>query len=381
MIHAPLVVAQLFLALTAASICYTSFALFRVATLRFPSAGSETKPAITILKPLFGPEEQLQENLASFCDQKYPCYQVIFAVRDSDDPALAVAERVRAARPQREIVIASGGNAALSNPKIENLAAAMPLVTGEIIVIADSDVRAPAGYLDAIAAAFTSARVGAVTTLYGAASTETFAARLGALHVNDEFTPSVLVATALQPLRYCLGATMAVRRGVLDEIGGIESIGATLADDYALGALVSARGYRIALAATIPLTLISEASLGELLARELRWARTIRAVRPLGYAGSVVTMPLPFALLTLLLWPNAATGVGLFLLALVLRLALHLAAHRRLSIPGRPEPWLLPVREVLSLVVWALGLFGGISRWRTRNLAEQARGSGGHAEG
>lgn len=382
MIHAPAALAQLSLALTAASICYTSFALVRVLALRLPKSGNETKPAITVLKPLFGLEPQLEENLASFCDQQYPRYQVIFAASDPDDPALAVARRLRDARPRAAIAIASGGGVTpLVNPKIENLVAAMPLATGEVILIADSDIHVSTGYLDAIAAAFADSDVGAVTALYGARATAGLVAHLGALHVNDEFTPSVLVATALQPLRYCLGATMAVRRSVLEAIGGIEKLGATLADDYALGALASGKGYRVAFAATIPLTLIAEPRLGELIARELRWARTIRAVRPLGYAGSVLTLPLPFALLTLLLWPDPAIGLGIFLLALALRVALHLAARRRLGVPDRPQPWLVPLREALSLGVWALGLFGGVTRWRSRNLAERASGSEGHAKG
>ena len=383
MIHAPLGLAIASLLLTAASICYTAFALLRTAALRFPrDSRAAPMPSISILKPLYGLEPQLEENLASFCDQEYPRFGVIFTACEAGDPALALAQRLRAERPHQEIAIASGAGArTLANPKIENLAGAMPLATGEIIVVADSDMRAPPGYLEAIARTFEDARVGAVTTLYGARSTQALAARLGALYVNDEFTPSVLVATALQPLRYCLGATMGVRRSVLEEIGGIDALGATLADDYTLGALVSRRGYRVALAATIPLTLVWESTLGQLLARELRWARTIRSMRPLGYAGSVITIPLPFAVVTLLLWPNAALGWGLFLLALGLRLVLHVTAHRRLRVPGRPQPWLVPLREMLSLTVWGLGLFGGVTRWRARDLSKQPRDGEGHAKG
>jgi ceramide glucosyltransferase len=375
MTHAPLAISAIFFVLAIASVLYTDFALIRLVTkpTAVPAEGSEL-PALTILKPLAGLEPELEENLRTFCDQEYPRFQVIFCAQNAEDPALDVARRIRASMPRCEIAVVAGGGAHVVNPKIENLLAALPSATGEILVVADSDMRVERDYLRRIASAFADPAVGAATTLYGARATQALAARLGAMFVNDQFMPSVLVATALQPLRYCFGATMAVRARVLDEIGGLAAIGATIADDYALGELVTRHGYRVALASAIPLTLVSERTLRALLAREIRWARTIRAVRPLGYAGSVVAFPMTWGLLNLIFAPAALFAGALFLAAVAFRVAVHVWAHRALRVPGRCAPWLVPLREALSVLVWAGGLVGTSARWRQARVSTRADG-------
>lgn len=376
MIHVGLAPSVMALALAIASIAYTAFALLRVLTLRLPEpAIGDALPSISVIKPLSGLEPELEENLATFCDQDYPRCQVIFAARDPADPALAVARALQTTHRDCEVEVVVGGGTPLPNPKVENLAGAIAHATGDVIVIADSDMSVDPHYLCGVAAPFADPRIGAVTALYGARSTGSFAARLGALFVNDSFAPSVLVAIALEPLRYCFGATMAVRRDSLARIGGIESLGGYLADDHMLGRAVSALGERVALAGCVPLTLISEPTLALLWARELRWARTIRAVRPLGFIGSAITYPLPFALAALLLLPSVLLGGALFAAAVVLRLALHYAAHRQLRIPGPAQPWLVPLRDLLSIAVWAASLFGRGARWRERKLIARGDGS------
>ncbi len=382
MIYAPLFVSWALLVFTTMSVVYTAFSVVRVATFNLPApAVGNALPTVTILKPLDGLEPELEANLATFCDQDYPRFQVIFSVRDANDPALEVARRVQAAFPDRAIEIVTSAGANLPNPKIDNLAGAMARVTGEIVVISDSDMCVNRSYLRGVVAPFEERRVGAVTAVFGARAAGSFASRLGALLINDQFMPSVLVAGALEPLRYCVGATMAVRRRILDEIGGIEAIGRNIADDYLLGYLVSNHGYLVALAGCIPLTLISERTLRELWARELRWARTVRAVRPVGFAGTIVTFPLPFAVLNLLFGGDLLSGWEFLATALGLRIAVDLWAHRRLGIPGYPRPWLVPLRDALSLCIWTASFFGREARWRNRELRMEGDGSLGSING
>ncbi len=376
MIHVPIAVAAVFAAFWLVSFLYACAALWRIATVRLPhGASGSVLPTMSVLKPLYGLEPELEENLATFCEQDYPSYEVFFAVRDPADPAAEIARRVIEAHPSCTASVVTGGGAQLRNPKIANLSAALPSTKGEIIVIADSDMRANREYLRGVAAPFADERVGAVTAIYAARSIGSLASWLGAMYVNEQFVPSVLVATLLQPLRFAFGATMAVRRSVLTEIGGVTAIGGTIADDYTLGRLVSAHGYRVALAGTIPQTLISETSVRDLLTREIRWARTIRSVRPAGYVGSVVTFPLVFAVFDLLFLPGVMLGAALLIASLTARVALDVLAHRMLRVPDQARPWLVPLRELLSLVVWAAGLFGSGALWRRRNLAVTNKGS------
>ena len=50
--------------------------------------------AISVLKPLAGLDEGLEENLRSFFEQDYTAFELLFAVRDDSDPAAQVVRRL-----------------------------------------------------------------------------------------------------------------------------------------------------------------------------------------------------------------------------------------------------------------------------------------------
>lgn len=340
---------------------------------RIPPA-SDPLPSITVLKPVCGSAPGLYDDLASFCDQDYPDFQVLFCVHDAGDPAISIIERVLAAHPQRDARLLIGNDAAQRNPKIANLAKALPATRGEIVVIADSDVRVTRAYLRALAASFQDPKTGAATCLYRATAQGSLVGQLGAAYVEDQFAPSVLVAATLGTLRFCLGATMAVRRSVLDEIGGIAALGPYLADDHKLGELVSARGYRVALSRYVVATAIPETALPDLWSHELRWARTSFTLAPIGYLFSFLMFPLPLALLYLAVSHEAAAGAALIASALVLRAGLHYAAHDALGVRRPPAPWLGPIRDLLSFALWIASVCGRSVRWRGDRSTIDAQG-------
>ncbi len=253
---------------------------------------------MTILKPVRGVERGLHANLASFCAQQYPAFDVVLGTLDPSDASVPVLHAVARASPARATVVAGNGVARYRNPKISTLAAMMPYVTGEIVVIADSDMRVEPDYLDAVVAPFADAAVGAVTCVYrGEPATDTLASALGAMWITEQFVPSVLVARAIEPTAYCFGATMAVRRATFDAIGGLDALGDHLADDHELGRLVAASGARVELADYVVDALVDEENLRTLVRHEVRWARTIRSVRPGGYAGVALSYPVPLAVI------------------------------------------------------------------------------------
>jgi ceramide glucosyltransferase len=343
------------------------------ALLNAPAPAPATLPPITILKPLYGLDEGLYENLRSFCEQDYPTYQVVFAVASAADPALRVLYRLKAALPGRDLAIVVDFTQHGSNRKISNLANAFTAARHGLLVMADSDMRVGPDYLRRIAAAFADPTVGAATCLYKGTPVGGLASRLACLAVNDGFVPSVCVALRLQSLDFCFGATMAIRREVLAQIGGFAAIVDHLADDYRLGKLVAATGQRVALVHYVPENIIHESGLASLWHHELRWARTIRGVRPGGYAFSFLTYPVPCALLALLLWP-APLPACLLLAALVLRTRLHYHMHSTLALTAPPSPWLLPGRDLLSFAVWAASFADRQVRWKSGTYAVDAQG-------
>jgi ceramide glucosyltransferase len=249
------------------------------------------------------------------------------------------------------------------------------LATGDVFVIADSDMRVDPTYLRSILAPFSDRSVGAVTCLYGGTPRAGIPSALGAMFVNEYFAPSVLVALSLGELSFGFGATIAVRRTVLDAIGGFEALAPHLADDYRLANRVHEQGWRVVLSPYVIENVVAEPSLSALLRHELRWARTIRGVRPLGYALSGVTFPLPFAVLYLLFARNAALGALLIGGAAALRVALHYLAPVALRVNAPRAPSLIPLRDVLAFAVWGASFFGRGVRWRARDFILEADGA------
>jgi len=364
-----------------ASVAYGAFTLTRLAAFerrvrrRGPANGH---PHVTVLKPLHGDEPGLAENLRSFCAQNYPSYDVIFSVRDAHDAALAIARAVAAEFPDRtQVVVGSDApdaaepqrNAGFTNPKIANLRPAFARARGEILAISDSDMRVDAGWLDAVAAAFDDEDVGAATCVYaGEPATASLADALGAMWITEQFAPSALTATALEPLRYCFGATMAVRRDVFEAVGGARALAQHVADDHLLGRLVAERGMRVALVPYVVTNVVHERNVRALVLHELRWARTIRSVRPASYAGIALTYPLPLAAVAWALARDKRAGAMLLAAAAAVRFALHSRARRALSTGAGGSPWLVPLRDVLGFAVWFAGCRGGAVRWRGARL-------------
>ena len=280
-----------------AGACYLALACISISLFaRRPlDRASEFLPTFTILKPLAGLETSLYENLRSCCQQDYEAFfEVILCLHSSDDPAFVVAKRIAIEFPSRTR-IAIGQNPEIHNRKIANLAKPEAEPRGEIVVIADSDIHVGRDYLASLAASFASEEVGAATCLYAGTPSTSTVSRLGAMQIEDVFIPSVLVALALGPLRFCLGATMAVRRSLLEAIGGVAALGGTIADDHKLGQLVTGKGKRIDLSRYVVRTMVPETRLGALWSRELRWARTNLALAPSGYAFSFLTYAIPLS--------------------------------------------------------------------------------------
>ena len=287
---------------------------------RRPTVPPFARPPVTVLKPLHGDEPLLEEALTTLCRQDYPEFQIVFGVRDAADPAIAVVRRLQTRFPDLPITLTIDATLHGRNRKVGNLINMMPAARHDVLVIADADIHVRPDYLDRLLAALQQPGVGLVTVLYaglpviaepGARASchdgnpgSTLPGRLGATQITHGFLPGAVLARALGR-QDCFGATMCLRRHVLEAIGGFPALVDHLADDNVLGRRVAALGLIIALADTVSLTTVPETSLRALFRHELRWARTIRALEPAGFAASVLQYPLAWALLTILLTGEA----------------------------------------------------------------------------
>ena len=362
-------------AIIAAAACYVLFAVYAARRpLRDGDGGCAaqgTEP-VTILKPLCGTEPRLYENLRSFCTQDGPPFQLVFGVRDCNDPAIAVVRRLQAEFSAADIELVIDPRVHGANLKISNLMNILARAKYDRLVLADSDIRVPPDYLSRVTAPLADRSVGVVTCLYRARPVNGFWSHLAGLFIDDWFAPSVRVTHAFGSRNFAFGSTIALRRDTLDAVGGLQPLRDQLADDYWLGELTRRIGLRTVLSEVVVETDVIESSLGEVWAHEVRWLRTIRSVEKAGFAFTFVTFTFPTLAFGLALAPNRPALV-LAMVGAAARLVLHYeqrprGANRRLA-QGFVSRLLLSVlRDCLMLAEWMVALTGWRVRWRNQTM-------------
>ena len=259
-------------ALAGAAAAYAVTAAFALRT-RFKSpalAPIQDAPGVTMLKPLCGAEHELYECLRSFCDQAYPRFQIVFGVSDGADPAVEVVARLQREFPALDLKLAVDRRQHGSSRKVSNLINMMPLARHDYLIVSDSDVRVKRDYLAKVAGPLLDGGVGIVTCAYRGRPRRGLWSLLGSMFINEWFMPSVRVAAMAGSRSFAFGVTIAIRRQVLDRIGGFAIIANQLADDYRLGELTRGLGLRTVLSEVVVETSVSERSFGELVRHELR---------------------------------------------------------------------------------------------------------------
>lgn len=356
-------IAALILAATLIAMIYQLAAVWALRRFTRQIAPLAPPQAVTILKPLCGAEPDLLANLRSFWRDDWPDLRMVCGVADPDDPAAAVVRQLQAELPQADIRLVTGRPATAANAKIANVMAMMAQANGGILVIADSDMAAPPDYLPALVASLNQMGVGLATCLYVGTPAADLWSRLGAMGINHNFLPSALVAQALGRKDGCFGATMALHRDTLERMGGFAICADHLADDYALGQAVRRLGLSIALAPVLVTDHVHEAGFSGLLAHEIRWGRTIATLAPWSYGGTILTQPVMLALLGAIM--AGPLGWGVLGAALVWRLLVVRQMDRALNqVPTALA--LVPLREMLSFVVFIAAFCGRSVRWRGR---------------
>ena len=330
-------------------------------------------PPLSLLKPLYGAEPGLDSHLATFFEQDYPEYEILFCARTAEDTGLETARRVAARYPQVPAKFLSlHGESSYSNAKV----AALELMEREaahgILVISDSDVQVRPEYLRAVAAPFTDPRVGAMCCLYrGMAAEGGLWARLEAVGMSVEMTAGVLAARLMEGMQFVLGPTMAFRRETIGRMGGFRVTADYCSDDFVLGNETFKLGERVVLSHYVIDHIVLNSSFAATMKHQTRWMKSTRFSRPKGHLGTGLTFAMPFGVLG---WAAAAWlghpvwGLALLGWALLTRLALAFCVGR--GVVGDPS-WLgllalYPLRDVMGLGFWAASYFNRRILWRNQ---------------
>lgn len=329
-----------------------------------PTSEPSSFPSVTVIKPLHGHEWALLRNLSSFCEQDYSGpVQFVFGVHDAGDPALKAVDELRHLHPGAHITVVADSRLYGPNRKVSNTINMLEHARHDVLVFADSDVGVARNYLRNIVGELQRPGVRLVTCLYRGQPDPGFWPRLSAMATNYHFLPSAVTGVGLGLAHPCFGQTIAMRRETLDGIGGVEQFAHHLAEDYAIGEAVRRFGGKVSIPPFAISHACAETSFARLIAHELRWSGTIRAINPVGHLGSIVIHPFALAFLAAMLSGGALWSWLLAVMALVARLALKLRADYVLHLP-RGDLWLLPLLDLVSFGVFLASLLSTRVFWR-----------------
>jgi len=356
------------LAMAAVPLAYYVVAI--VAAIRFFRGNRARRmpqfaPPVSLLKPVHGVDFASRVNFESFCRQDYPEYEILFCVNDLEDPAVPLIRQAMKDFPELSIRILSNAPKIGSNRKVNNLVLLAQEAKHEIIVQSDGDVRVSPDYLKNVVAEFADPAVGVVSCFYRGIAERNFWAEVEAVGAASDFFAGALVANLPGKVTFALGASVATTKKWLAAIGGYQALANFLADDYEIGNRVYGAGGKVLLSREAVWTMYPSQTLKSFWEHQVRWARTVRIVRPASFFGLVVTHGLPWCVLAAVAAPTVFVGAGFLVAYLVLRLLMAWVVGVWAvgdEVLGK-KLWLVPVRDAIHFAVWLAGFGSNRVKW------------------
>ena len=322
-------------------------------------------PALSVLKPLHGAEPGLEQNLASFFEQDYPDFELLFCARHETDEGLQLARRVGARYPQVTARYLTCGEPQFPNAKMFSLAVMAEAAQSEYLVTADADARVEKDLLRRSVQVLADPKMALASCLYlGTADVPNLATALDAVGKSVEMSSGVLVADMVEGgTKFALGVIMILRRQAFQDAGGYADLGQYQAEDYVLGKRLAEQGQGVRMSSEVIRLVVPETSFGLSFRNQLRWMQSTRRSRPLGHLGTGLTFSMPFGLIGLL-WGALAGHPWLGLLWLLASCVNRwLQAGVMLAVLGERK-WLwptgiYPLRDLLGGVLWLFSYLPG----------------------
>ncbi|MFQ5965313.1 MAG: bacteriohopanetetrol glucosamine biosynthesis glycosyltransferase HpnI [Candidatus Scalinduaceae bacterium] len=359
------------------SISYYVFSLY--CTLSFFNKNIDIDdnylPPVSILKPINGIEDGIHENFISYCKQDYPAYQIIFGTSDYKDPAIDVAKKIINEFPQKDIELVINNDSIGTNPKISNLNNMYKKAKHDIIVISDSDTKVDSDYLKKVISPLNNQDIGLVTCVYRQNIINNPTSMMESLSINHDFFPSVMVAQKLEKLSYAFGATIATKRVILDNIGGLKDFADYLAEDFHLGKKISEAGYKICLSNYIVDVIPEKRKFVNFFKHQLRWAKTIRTCRPAGYFFASfckygIVPSLVFLFVNVFSSTEKSSTLILPAILFMSFLSVRIITAYIISLRHTKDQrlilhlLLLPLIDILNFIIWCTSFWGNKISWR-----------------
>jgi ceramide glucosyltransferase len=317
---------------------------------------------VTILKPLAGADEDLEANLESFFRQDHAPIQIVFGVEGDGDPVIPIAERLIARHPDVDAVLIVHGGARAMNPKIRNLLPMLAKAKHDLLLISDSNVRAPRDYVSvAVETLVSGPETGLVTHLFRGIGERAIGAALENVQLNGFVAAGAALPTCAGDAAV-IGKSMLFSRRAFESIGGFDSVKDMLAEDFLIGKMFQHAGYAVRIAPTILECRNGALPLDRFFARQLRWSMLRFRLRGVAFALEPLANPLAVAPIACLVL-GVPGGIAWALAMTALR-----DAGQWLVLRGPERIWipllLGPVRDAAALATWIATPFARHVRWR-----------------
>jgi ceramide glucosyltransferase len=344
------------------------WAIYRFRTKAAKDSGNPLKswPPVTVLKPVHGLEKNQRKNLRSCCIQDYAEFQVVFSVQTPDDAAIPLLKELQQEFGPDRVTVAIENCRTGTNGKINNMIGGLRHARYDVLVISDSDVLLKPDYLKTIVSPLKDPSVGCVCTLYKAAGAESWFEKMELLTLNADFMANVLFAHVSGASRFCLGASAALHRKTLEQIGGLEVLSDYLVEDYEMGRRIWMLGKRVAVVPYFVDTIVDLKSASQWWDHQVYWDQNTRAARPLAFFATALVRSVPFAVLYAIVRTMDAVGLWTMAGAFMLRI-LSSAVVLRWGLRDREglrSLGLLIFRDISSLVTWLLAFTKRTTIWR-----------------
>jgi ceramide glucosyltransferase len=347
------------------------WATFRYTRRARPHAWGGPLPPLTLLKPIKGTEDGLEDNLRSFYAQDYPApLQIVFTSTDATDVGMAIARRIAAAYPHVETAFVLAREDFGLNPKVSNMQGGLQHARHDLLLQSDANVRLSPGYLRRIASVMIAEEASLVGSMVVGVGERSAAATLENLQLTAFTAPGLCMAKELAGVTCILGKSMLLRRSELETLGGLARVKDVLAEDFVLAQLYEQAGMRVVLSTETVANVNTRTTFKQFVSRHSRWLKMRAVVSSAGYAADLCSNPLPLALAAV-----AAGGFDPRLLALSFgvfaykcawdaRLLHHLRGHGL----GMAQLWATPARDIALALIWVYALFSRTTDWRGRRL-------------
>jgi ceramide glucosyltransferase len=287
----------------------------------------------------------------------------VFGVQDAKDPAIESVKRLKARFPDADIELVIDTELHGTNRKVSNLINMARCMKHDVVVLSDSDISVSRNWLAKVVTALEAPGVGAVTCLYAGQARGNGWSVISAMGATYEFLPNVIAGVSWGLASPCLGSTIALKRRILEKIGGLRAFADHLADDYEIGRAVRSLGLSVSVPAFVVDHASPETRWSTYYRHELRWNRTTRVINWMGHTGSVITHAVPLGVLAAIFSGFTAESAIVLAAALSARLWLKWRVELKFGTYAGPA-LVLPARDIISFVVYLASFFGEDVHWR-----------------